>query len=242
MLLCCGAYKNFNSANQFGASSKKRVLTATIGEGNQQKMNSTRIFGIKNIQSFIDRYEESFIDVGHTIEGLRGRELIEALKRKKLGHGPYPGVVLFEAANRIMSDLVILHGVKSLLIDKAFPFDEFRVELGHENNNAFDIMASNGSEELIGEAFNVSQSFFAVKKNAALRKLRASLTPPDFTILMFNHEAVPSSYSPRQRENEFFVMVDTRMSTSRIVPLRHCSGQAVECGVIDRSAPKKDNF
>jgi hypothetical protein len=180
-------------------------------------MNPTRIFDIQNIQQFIDCYEQSFVDIGQTIEGYRGRELIEALKRQKLGHGPYPHVTLFEAGNRIMSDLVILHGVKSLLVEKTFPFDEYRVELGHENNNAFDIMASNGSEELIGEAFNVSQSFFAAKKNAALKKLRASSTLPDFTVLMFNREAVLESYSPRQRENEFFILVDTQTSISHIL-------------------------
>jgi hypothetical protein len=135
-----------------------------------------------------------------------------------LNEGPYPGVTLFEAANRIMSDLVILHGVRSLLTQRSFPFDEYRVELGHENNNAFDIMANNGTEELVGEAFNVSDKFFASKKNAALKKLRDKSDSPDFIILMFNQESVPDLYRPKLRENELFVLVDTDRSASRIVP------------------------
>ena len=46
--------------------------------------------------------------IGETIKGKSGIALLTALKRDKLGHGPYPDVSLFEAANRIMSDLVRL--------------------------------------------------------------------------------------------------------------------------------------
>jgi len=34
-------------------------------------------------------------------------DLLTALKREALGAGPYPHVTMFEAANRILSDLVI---------------------------------------------------------------------------------------------------------------------------------------
>ena len=178
-----------------------------------------RDFNSNNIDSFLQNYEASFAKIGSSIQGLSGRELFIALKRKHLTEGPYRGVTLFEAANRIMSDLVILHGVRSLLTMGIFPFDEYRVELGHDNNNAFDIMANNGREELVGEAFNVSDKFFASKKNSALKKLREKKSvSPDFRILMFNQESVPNSYRPKLRENEFFVLVDTDRSASRIAP------------------------
>lgn len=176
-----------------------------------------RDFNTSNIDSFLQTYEESFAKIGSGIQGLSGRELFIALKRKHLNEGPYPGVTLFEAANRIMSDLVILHGVRSLLTTRRFPFDEYRVELGHENNNAFDIMANNGTEELVGEAFNVSGKFFASKKNSSLKKIREKSVSPDFKIIMFNQEAVSNTYTPKLRENEFFVLVDTDRSASRIV-------------------------
>ena len=176
-----------------------------------------RDFNTSNIDSFLQTYEESFAKIGSSIQGLYGRKLFIALKRKHLNEGPYPGVTLFEAANRIMSDLVILHGVRSLLTTRRFPFDEYRVELGHENNNAFDIMANNGTEKLVGEAFNVSDKFFSSKKNSALKKIREKSVSADFKILMFNQEAVSNAYRPKLRENEFFVLVDTDRSASRIV-------------------------
>ena len=38
------------------------------------------------------------------------------LKREKIGRGPYPEVSIFETSNRIMTDLVILFGIKKILI------------------------------------------------------------------------------------------------------------------------------
>jgi hypothetical protein len=172
----------------------------------------------QNIKAIISNYENSFAEVGHAIQGLKGKPLIEALKRKRVEIGPYPHVTLFEAANRIMSDLVILHGVKCLLGADSFPFDSYKVELGHENNNDFDIIANNGSETLVGEAFNVASSFFPVKKNAALKKLRTKSQSPTYQILMFNHDAVKDSYRPKPRTGEYLVFVDITESVSRIVP------------------------
>ena len=63
-------------------------------------------------------------------------------------------MTLFEAANRVMTDLVILHGVKSLLEYEIFPFHTYTVEFGNEDRNDFDLSASNKTgEKLIGEAF-----------------------------------------------------------------------------------------
>jgi hypothetical protein len=115
---------------------------------------------------------------------------------------------LFEAANRIMSDLAILHGVKCL-----------RVEFGHENNNGFDITADNGSEALAGEAFNVAASFFPVKRNAALKKLRSKPGPraPAYRLLTFNREAVRGAYRPRLQAGEYMAIVDIAASATRMV-------------------------
>lgn len=181
-------------------------------------MIQIRDLTLQNIQDFISEYEDSFSEVGYAIQGLKGKPLIEALKRKRVESGPYPHVTIFEAANRIMSDLVILHGVKCLLAASTFPFDAYKVELGHENNNEFDIMASNGKETLVGEAFNVASSFFATKKNAALKKLRNKSRAPTYQILMFNHDAVKNSYKPKPKAGEYLVFVDISASTTRMVP------------------------
>jgi hypothetical protein len=46
-------------------------------------------------------------------------KFMDSLKRKPVGSGPYPDVSLFEASNRIFSDIVILFGVQRLLTNPA---------------------------------------------------------------------------------------------------------------------------
>lgn len=156
--------------------------------------------------------------IGPSIKGLSGVALIESLKRDRVGAGPYPDVTLFEAANRIMSDLVILHGVKWLLGTAHFPFDEYRVQLGHENTNPFDIEANNGRESLAGEAFNVAASFFQVKKSAMLVKLRRDAPNHTYRIIMVNHDAVTENYKPRVQQGEQYVFVNVGASSCDVVP------------------------
>ncbi len=140
-----------------------------------------------NVDALITEYAASTGSLGESIAKLKGLRLLEALKRDVVGTGPYPGVTLFEAANRIMSDLVILHGVRWLLNHDVFPFDSYTVEYGNENRNGFDIRAAASGSTLIGEAFNVAQSFFQNKKNAMLKKLRDPAATADFKVIMFNH-------------------------------------------------------
>jgi hypothetical protein len=73
-----------------------------------------------------------------------------------------------------LSDLVILYGVKWLLDNNTFPFESYTVEYGNENKNGFDICATGNGKTLIGEAFNVAQSFFQTKKSTMLKKLAKS--------------------------------------------------------------------
>jgi hypothetical protein len=171
-----------------------------------------------NVDQIIAEYLGSIENLGDSIENLRGRRLLEALKREVVGSGPYPHVTLFEAANRIMTDLVILYGVKWLLNHKAFPFDTYTVEYGNENKKGFDIQATSNRNTLIGEAFNVAPSFFQIKKNSVLKKLRKPTLTADFKIIMFNHDAVQPNYTPQPQDNEFFVFVTIGTGEARVVP------------------------
>jgi hypothetical protein len=148
---------------------------------------------------------------------MRGLELCQALKRTILDKGPYLRVSFYEAANRVMTDLVILHGVRALLADARFPYTSYTVEFGHENNNAHDILAGAGAEALIGEAFNVSRSFYQVKKSTALKKLRAAPGPVRTRLLMYNQDAVSASYRPKPQATECHVMVDIQTGSTRVV-------------------------
>ena len=171
-----------------------------------------------NIDRVLADYVESAESVGDSIRGLAGIRLLETLKRGKAETGPYPNVAMFEAANRIMTDLVILYGIRWMLRTRTFPFRSYSVEYGHEDNNDHDLMAKADGRTLIGEAFNVAPSFFGFKKNSAIKKLRASTAGADFRVVLCNDDAVQDAYVPKPQEREFFVFVSTATGAGRVVP------------------------
>jgi len=181
-------------------------------------MKLQRNLDATNVDEALEEYVQAVEAVGNCIQGLAGIELLEALKRGKVGCGPYPNVALFEAANRIMTDLVILYGVRWLLRNAVFPFRAYTVEYGHENNNAHDLKAEESGRVLIGEAFNVAPSFFAIKKAGAIQKLRASSIRADYRVILCNDLAVLDTYSPKPRDFEYFVFVKTGADSGRVVP------------------------
>ena len=176
-----------------------------------------RTLNRNNIEATISDYESSIETIGDTLSGLRGIPLFQSLKRNRIGLGPYPHVTLFEAANRIMTDLVILKGVKWLLDTHAFPFDEYVVEYGNEDSNDHDITAHNGSKRLIGEAFNVAPSLFQCKKNAMRKKLRGNKDDADFMIVVANADAVNDNYAPKMEENEYYIFVNVESVRARLL-------------------------
>jgi hypothetical protein len=168
-----------------------------------------------NIDAITNDFRAALSCIGASIDGKTGLPLLKALKRDKLGHGPYPNVTLFEAANRIMSDLVILTGVKALLQSDLFPFTEYTVEFGNEDKNGFDIRATSGDATLIGEAFNVAGSFFQGKKSSALRKIAA--VDATYKVLIFNDDAVSTVYRPRTEIGMYYVVANIETGQARIV-------------------------
>ncbi|WP_082629158.1 hypothetical protein [Pseudomonas sp. TTU2014-080ASC] len=177
-----------------------------------------RTLNAANISAILEAFTESIAPVGSSIQGLTGVSLLTALKRKQVGLGPYPSVTLFEAANRIMSDLVILHGIAGLLKLQAFPFTEYTVEFGNEDKNGFDIRATSDSCSLAGEAFNVAPSFFHSKKASALKKLRSKAADSTHRIIMFNAGAPSPRYSARHEPGIYYVCVDINSGDIEITP------------------------
>ncbi len=178
---------------------------------------AVNIITIQDAEQRLYDYVQSIKNVGGTISGLKGMSLIKELKRGKSGFGPYPEVSLFESANRIMTDLVILHGVRWLLAKSDFGFDSYKVEYGHQNNNDYDIEAINDGRKLIGEAFNVAPSFFQGKKAAMLKKLHID-EKANVKLIMFNHDAVAPSYIPTPPLGVHFVFVDVSTGDCRMLP------------------------
>lgn len=181
-------------------------------------MELCRVITKSNAAALVRDYTASAELVGACIEGLTSLELLHTLKRGVTGAGPYAQVSLFEAANRIITDLVILKGIAWLLSNNVFPFESYAVEYGHENNEAHDIRAAGDGKVLVGEAFNVAPSFFSTKKNAALKKLRNSAVSADYRIILCNADAVAAGYVPQAHTGEAFVFVDLSSGHGRIIP------------------------
>lgn len=171
-----------------------------------------------NIGRITEDFYKSMASIGETIRGKTGIPLFMALKREKIIGGPYPNVSIFEAANRIMSDLVILKGITWLLQKNVFPFSSYTVEFGNEDANGYDIQARTGDVTLIGEAFNVAPSFFQTKKSSALRKLKKDSSDASYRILMFNNDAVLPSYSPNLEDGFYYILVDVESGLVKIKP------------------------
>lgn len=177
-----------------------------------------RTLSASNIDALTENFYASLASIGESIRGKTGVPLFIALKREKLVGSPYPEVSLFEAANRIMSDLVILKGIAGLLQNNLFPFSSYTVEFGNEDENGFDIRALSGTSSLVGEAFNVAPSFFQSKKGAALKKLRRDGANATYRILMFNDDAVSPHYSPKQEVGLYHIFVGVESGHVQVKP------------------------
>ena len=113
-----------------------------------------------------------------------------SLKRECVKDGPYRKVSLFEAANRIMTDLILLYGIRHLLSRTDLPYTDYEVQYGTQNDRSHDIEAQAKGLRLSGEAFNVAQSFFNQKRRASMKKLRAKAHDATHRILLFNADAL----------------------------------------------------
>jgi len=178
--------------------------------------NFERTISKVNAAHLIATYIASVEEIENSLGGHQILDLLKVLKREAVGAGPYPHVTILESANRILSDLVILYGVKWLLDNDIFPFERYEVEYGNEDKNGFDICAAGNGKTLAGEAFNVAPSFFQGKKRSMLKKVAESRA--DFRIIMFNHDAVKHSYAPKPTKNEYFVFVHVGTGDSYMVP------------------------
>jgi len=110
-----------------------KILVNTLPRTlNQQNIKQTIAVYLKLLDNIPLKFESNSI-----------LQLLTDIKRKELNYGPYPHVSLFESANRIMSDLTILYGVKELLSGaiEEINFEQYNVDLGHDFNNMYDIEA-----------------------------------------------------------------------------------------------------
>jgi len=124
----------------------------------------------------------------------RGIDLLHALKREQVSGWPYPKkLTRSEAYNRIMTDLVILHGVRWLLANGPYPFRLYRVKYGNTGGRGFDVEANAGRRRLVGEAFNAAPSYYPKKRRDAIGKLSGPAAEgATVRIILLNHDARPA--------------------------------------------------
>jgi len=99
-------------------------------------------------------------------------DMIKYFKRKVDGKhlpvGPYKNISVFEAANRIATDMVIINGIIQLVNEKKEPKDsKFTLRLGNKHVKKMGDFTINGKE---GEAFNVAPSFYYGKLRSTNKK------------------------------------------------------------------------
>jgi hypothetical protein len=138
-------------------------------------------------------------------------ELFKALKRRPVRGGPYPGRTIFEVANRVMSDLVVLGAAETLLCEPPPELGPFRVRkiailLGNENGECDLLSDLDNGARLRGECFNVAPTFFSTKFRqscVALNKREA-----DVRVIAFNKDAreFDSRMAQRWKEKGFVIV------------------------------------
>jgi hypothetical protein len=192
------------------------MILATVGRLAMHTQAYT--LSSSNIDTTIERYTSSIASLSARASALTGLALLSTLGRTPVGAGPYPCLTLLEAASRIMSDLVILHGVRSLLAHSAFPFDCYRVELGRERTNGFDVSASNSSgARLVGQAEAVPPASFRLRKRTLLRRLWRSAASVDFRILLVNYDAIAEGRLRALPAHHWLLGVDIDDGTASVI-------------------------
>ncbi len=116
------------------------------------------------------------------------QEYILFLKREKFCIGPYQNISVFEAANRIGTDLVLINGILQIVSEgKIGENDKFTLRLGNEKENGKGDFTINN--ELEGEAFNVSKSFYSSKMSCTKKKWR--MLKKKLSYILVNEESAP---------------------------------------------------
>lgn len=99
-------------------------------------------------------------------------ELIESIKRTPEKIGPYQNISVFEALNRIGSDLVLLSGATQLFKEelKGIKPQSIHLKMGSTRGFDFEVFL-NDKKVIYGEAFNAAESFCKEKMRQAIIKL-----------------------------------------------------------------------
>lgn len=127
--------------------------------------------------------------------------LLQVLKRDSFTIGPYINITIFEAANRIASDLTLLEGVLQLFKNKSITGSAIvKLRLGTmQEKGKGDFSVFDSGNELQGEAFDVAPSFFKIKLYKTLKKWNDDKT---FKYVVFNSDCLDDSSCKTYYKNQ----------------------------------------
>jgi hypothetical protein len=179
--------------------------------------NISKCLNKQNIEETIEKYM-GFVNEIEINVFENPVHFFDYIKRGKIKNGPYPYVSPSEASNRILTDFVILFGIK-MLLNNYIPeinFSTYDVDYGNKNEQEHDIIVKdNLGIHLIGEAFNVSKSLLSDKKRKSVRKLEQNkknlfnLWSRDIiTIIMYNSDVEDRNSHWILKNNIYYLKVD----------------------------------
>lgn len=118
-------------------------------------------------------YLKSLEDNSYSIKNASNiYELINNIKRTPEKVGPYQNISVFEALNRIGSDLVLISGAEKLFKGdlKGIKPQSIQLKMGTTHGFDFEVTLEDG-KVVYGEAFNAAESFCKHKMRQAIHKL-----------------------------------------------------------------------
>lgn len=155
------------------------------------------------LEALIEAYKQSLIDYPITqLTANDSFEFIHQVKRVKWQIGPYKNLTVFEIANRIYSDLVVLEGAQKVFENpKAFQLEDvLDINLLLSNISGYDLTIRTSAGKVHGEAFNVAPSFFKGKIRTCIKKLEKD-DEVNRALLFFNSDAISD-----QKQLETYMM------------------------------------
>lgn len=119
--------------------------------------------------------------------------------------GIYKNITVFEAANRIATDLVIINGILQLLNSELKDIKQktkFSIRLGNKHIDGKGDFTIGDKE---GEAFNVANSFFRTKYYKTTSKWEKSES--NLSYIFVNQEAIPKGFTQRRKKHSSIELV-----------------------------------
>ncbi len=142
-----------------------------------------------------NEYLKSLKNNKYTIEKAENiYELIQNIKRSPRNIGPYRNISVFEALNRIGTDLVLLAGVEKLFNNEISTITPKNIKLNMGTTHGFDfIVDTKDNQKINGEAFNAAESFCKYKLRQAIHKFAGHKNQNNFkSAIVFINEEVRS--------------------------------------------------